>query len=333
MKRREFITLLCGAAASWPLAARAQQFDRPRRVGVLLGLAETDPEAQVTVATFQKALKELGWTAGGNVRIEYRWASGDTARMRAYAAELARLTLDLIFTSGTLQTAALRQAAPTTPIVFVNVTDPVASGLVSSLAHPGGNITGFTNFELTMGGKWLETLKEVAPSLNRVAVILNPENTAVSGQVSGQLRSIEAAAPTLGVQVSAAPVRGAAEIEHAIDAFASGANSGLVVITDFITNANRELIITLAARHRLPAVYTSRFFVTDGGLVSYASDDIDQYRRAATYVDRILKGAKPSDLPVEAPTKFELVINLKTAKALGLDVPAPLLTRADEVIE
>jgi putative tryptophan/tyrosine transport system substrate-binding protein len=328
VKRREFITLVGGAAA-WPVAARAQQAERVRRVGVLRGDAESDPQAQADVATFEKALKESGWAAGGNVRIEHRWASGDAARLRAQAAELASLMLDVIFTSGTPPTTALRQAAPTTPIVFVNVTDPVASGLVSSLAHPGGNITGFTNFELTMGGKWLETLKEVAPGVTRVAVIGNPENAAHLGQ----LRSIEAAAPTLGVQVSAAFVQGAVEIERVINAFASGANSALVVLTDFITNANRELILALAAKHRLPAVYNQRYFVTDGGLLSYGDDQADLFRRAATYVDRILRGAKPGDLPVEGPTKFELTINLKTAKALGLTVPLALLTRADEVIE
>jgi putative ABC transport system substrate-binding protein len=223
----------------------------------------------------------------------------------------------------------LRQAAPATPIVFVNVADPVASGLVSSFAHPGGNITGFTNFELTMGGKWLETLKEVAPGVNRAAVVLNPENAAHPGL----LRSIEAAAPTLGIQVSAAPVRVAAEIERAIDAFASGVNGGLVVLNDRNTITHRELIIALAARHHLPAVYAIRYFVTDGGLISYGPDNIYPFRQAATYVDSILKGAKPADLPVQAPTKFGLVINLKTAKALGLTVPLPLLTRADEVIE
>jgi putative ABC transport system substrate-binding protein len=329
MKRRDFITLLGGAAAAWPLAAHAQQARPGRRIGVLLGFAETDPAAQASVAAFQKRLKELGWTASGNVRVEYRWASGDAARLRAHAAELASLGLDVIFTSGTPSTTALRQAAPTTPIVFVNVTDPVASGLVSSLAHPGGNVTGFSNFELTMGGKWLEMLKEVAPGVNRIAVIVNPENTAVLGH----LRSIEAAAPTLGVQVSTAPVRGAAEIERAIDAFASGANGGLVVLADFITNANRELIIAPAAKRRLPAVYNDRIFVTDGGLFSYGPDDIDQYQRAAGYVDRILKGEKPADLPVQSPTKFELVINLKTAKALGLTIPESFLLRADEVIE
>jgi putative ABC transport system substrate-binding protein len=329
MNRRNMISLLGGAAA-WPVAVRAQQQPgQMRRIGVLFGFAETDPAAQASVAAFQNGLQELGWTAGGNISIEYRWASGDPARLRAQAAELANLTLDVIFTQGTVPTAALRQAAPITPMVFATVTDPVTSGLVSTLAHPGGNITGFTNFELTMGGKWLETLKEIAPNANRVAVIVNPENIAVLGQ----LRSIQAAAPTLGVNVSAAPVRSAAEIERAIDAFASAPNGGLVVLADFITNANRERIITLAARHRLPAVYSSRFFAADGGLISYASDDIDQYRRAAVYVDHILKGAKPGDLPVEAPTKFELVINLATAKALGLTIPASLLAIADEVIE
>jgi putative ABC transport system substrate-binding protein len=320
MNRREFITLLGGAAVAWPLAARAQQPGQMRRIGELLAAVETDPEAQAEVAALEKGLKELGWTVGGNIRIEYRWAAGDTARLRAHASELASLALDV---------TALRQAAPTTPIVFVNVIDPVGSGLVSTLAHPGGNITGFSDFELTMGGKWLDTLKQVAPGVNRVAVILNPENTALQGQ----LRSTEAAAPTLGVQVNAAPVRGTAEIERAINSFAAGADGGLVVLTDFITNANRELIITLAAKHRLPTVFTDRYYVIGGGLISYGSNRIDPFGRAATYVDRILKGAKPGDLPVEASAKFELVINLKTAKELGLNVPPSLLAIADEVIE
>jgi putative tryptophan/tyrosine transport system substrate-binding protein len=329
MRRRDFITLVGGAAVAWPVAAEAQQPERMRRIGVLNGNAEGDPERQAVLSAFLQALAALGWRDGRNIRIEYRWASGDASRLRALAAELASLTLDVIFTSGTPPTTALRQAAPTTPIVFVNVTDPVASGLVSSFAHPGGNITGFTSFELTMGSKWLETLKEVAPSVNRVAVPLNPENAGLLGQ----LRSIEAAAPTLGVQVSAAPVRGAAEIERAIDAFASGANGGLVVLNDFITDANRELIITLAARHRLPAVYAYRYFVTEGGLISYGPDQIDSFRRAAGYVDRIIRGEKPADLPVQGPTKYELAINMKTAKALGITVPLRLQAIADEVIE
>jgi len=327
MRRRDFITLLGGAAAS-PLAARAQQ-ERIRRIGVLIGNAENDPEQQALVSTFEQALADLGWRDSRNIRIEYRWAAGDANRLRAHVVELARLALDVILTQGTPQATALRQAAPTTPIVFVNVADPVASGLVSSFAHPGGTITGFTNFELTMGGKWLETLKEVAPGVNRAAVILNPENAAHPGL----LRSIEAAAPTLGVQVSPAPVRVAAEIERAIDAFATGANGGLVVLNDLNTITHRELIIALAARHRLPAVYANRFFVTDGGLISDGPDNRYMFRQAATYVDRILKGEKPADLPVQAPTKFELVVNFKTAKALGLTVPLALLTRADEVTE
>jgi putative ABC transport system substrate-binding protein len=271
----------------------------------------------------------LGIATGDNIQIEYRWAAGDANRLRPLAAELASLALDVIFTQGTPATTAIRQAAPTTPIIFANVTDPVASGLVSSLAHPGGNITGFTSFELTMGGKWLETLKEIAPSVNRVAVILNPENAALLAQ----LRSIEAAAPTLGVQVSAAPIRDAAEIERAMGAFSSGPNNGLVVLTDFVTIAHRESIITLAASYRLPAVYAQRFFVTNAGLISYGPDEIASFRRAAGYIDRLLKGEKPADLPVQAPTNFDLAINLKTAKALGLTVPPALFARADEVIE
>jgi ABC-type uncharacterized transport system substrate-binding protein len=326
MKRRAFITLLGGAAATCPLAARAQQ---RRRIGVLMADAESDSEQQAMVSAFVQRLTDLGWTDGRNISIEYRWAAGDANRLRAYAAELAGLKPDVIFAQGSLSATALRQAAPATPIVFANVTDPVTSGLVSSLAYPGGNITGFTNFELTMGGKWLETLKQVAPGVTRVAVILNPESTAVSPQ----LRSIETAAPTLGVQVSAAPVRGAAEIERAIDAFASGANGGLLVLPDPTAITHRELIITRAARHRLPAAYPFRFFVTTGGLISYGPDPVGPFRQAAGYIDRILKGEKPAELPVQAPTKFELAINLKTAKALGLTVPLALLARADEVIE
>jgi putative ABC transport system substrate-binding protein len=326
MNRRELIALLGGAAATWPLAARAQQ---PRRIGVLMADAESDSEQQAMVSAFVQRLTDLGWTDGRNISIEYRWAAGDVNRLRAHAAELAGLKPDVIFAQGSLSTTALRQAAPATPIVFANVSDPVSSGLVSSLAYPGGNITGFTNFELTMGGKWLETLKQVAPGVTRVAVILNQENAAVLGQ----LRSIEAAAPTLGVQVSAASVRSAAEIERFINAFASGANGGLVILPDPTAITHRELIITLAARHRLPAVYFFRYFVTSGGLISYGSDPVDPFRQAAVYIDRILKGAKPGELPVQAPTKFELVINLKTAKALGLTIPESFLLRADELIE
>jgi len=328
LKRREFITLL-GAAAAWPLAARAQQTEQARRIGVLMGTADSDPDQKALVSVFTQALAELGWKEGTKIHIEYRWAAGDIARLRASAAELARLALDAIFVQGTPATTALRQAAPTTPLVFVNVTDPVSSGLVSSLAHPGGNITGFTNYEFSMGGKWLEILREIALRITRVAVVFNPDNPVMPGQV----RSIEAAGPTLGIQVSARPARNAEEFERAISASASDANGGLLVLLDFVTLAHRELIIGLATRYRLPTGYALRVFATSGGLFSYGVDSIDLFRRGASYVDRILKGAKPADLPVQQPNKFELVINLKTAKVLGLEVPASVLARADEVIE
>jgi putative tryptophan/tyrosine transport system substrate-binding protein len=328
LKRREFITLLGGAAA-WPLAARAQQPEQARRIGVLMGTADSDPDQKALVSVFTEALAELGWKEGTKIHIEYRWAAGDIARLRASAAELARLALDAIFVQGTPATTALRQAAPTTPLIFVNVTDPVSSGLVSSLAHPGGNITGFTNYEFSMGGKWLEILREIALGITRVAVVFNPDNPVMPGQV----RSIEAAGPTLGIQVAARPARNAEEFERAISASASDANGGLLVLLDFVTRAHRELIIGLAARYRLPTGYSLRVFATSGGLFSYGVDPIDLFRRGASYVDRILKGAKPADLPVQQPNKFELVINLKAAKALGLTVPETLLARADEVIE
>ena len=329
MKRREFIAIIGGAAVAFPLVARAQQPPPMKRIGVLLGTAESNLEQRSRLSAFVRALTELGWTEGRNIRIEYRWASGSADRLRAHAAELASLAFDVILTQGTPATTALHKAGTKTPIVFVSATDPVGSGLVASLARPGGNITGFANFEHTMGGKWLETLKEVAPRVTRVAVILNPGNAALPGQ----LRTIETAAPALGIQVVAAPVRSAADIERGIAAFAARPNGGLVVLTDFITQTHRDLIVTQAARHRLPAVYNLRSFVAIGGLVSYGTDRADLFRRAASYVDRILKGAKPADLPVQHATKFELVVNLKTAKALGLKIPESFLLRADEVIE
>jgi putative ABC transport system substrate-binding protein len=328
MRRREFISLLGGAAA-WPRAAHAQQGEQMRRIGVLMGTAESDPDQKALVSALAHALADHGWRDGRNIRIEHRWASGDAARLREKAAELASLTPDVLFAQGTPSATALRHAAPATAIVFVMVTDPVGSGLVSSLAHPGGHITGFTNYESTMGGKWLETLRDVAPGVSQVAVIYNPDNAAAPGQ----LHTIEAAASTLRVRVTAAPIRDAAEIEHAIAAFAPEVNGGLVVLGDFITLTHRDLIVTLAARHRLPAIFNLSAFVKSGGLVSYSINPIDLFRRAASYVDRILKGATPADLPVQQPTKFELVINLTTAKALGLEIPPSLLARADEVIE
>jgi ABC-type uncharacterized transport system substrate-binding protein len=328
MTRRAFVTMLGGAAA-WPLAARAQQSERVRRIGVLMGTAENDPDQRTLVATFVQALAELGWRDGGNIRIEHRWASGDPARLRALAEELTRLAPDLIFVQGTPGTTALQQAAGTIPILFVMVTDPISSGVVASLARPGGSATGFTNYELAMGGKWLETLREAAPGVARIAVMHNPENPALPVQV----RAIESAAPRVGVQALAVPVRNRAEIEQAIDAFAQGDNGGLLVLVDYITLAHRELIIRLANQRRLPAMFNLRVFAQSGGLMSYGVDTLDLFRRAAGYADRILRGARPGDLPVQQPTKFELVVNLRTAKALGIDIPPLLLTRADEVIE
>jgi putative ABC transport system substrate-binding protein len=320
---------LVGGAAVMPLAARAQQPDRMRQVGVLMGTSESDPNQKALVSAFTRSLADLGWKEGVNIRIERRWAEGELARLRTQAAELARIAPDALFAQGTPGTTALRQVAPTTPLVFVMITDPVSSGLVSSLAYPGGNITGFTNYEFSMGGKWLEFLKEIVPGTTRVAVIFNPDNPALAGQV----RSIEAAGPNLGIQVAAKPARNAEEFERTISAVAAEPNGGLLVLLDFVTLAHRDLIIRLAAQHRLPAAYTLRAFPASGGLISYGVDSLDLFRRGASYIDRILKGAKPAELPVQQPIKFELVINLKTAKALGLTVPDKLLVAADEVIE
>jgi putative ABC transport system substrate-binding protein len=329
VRRRDFITLLGGAAAAWPLAARAQQGERMRRIGVLMGTAESDSDQSALVSVFTQALAGLGWREGSKLHIEYRWAAGNIARLRSQAAELARLAPDTIFAQGTPATTELRHVAPTIPIVFVNVTDPISTGLVSSLAHPGGNITGFTNYEYSMGGKWLEILREIVPGVSRVGVIFNPDNPVMVGQV----RSIEAAAAALRVDTVARRGRNAGEFEQAISASATEPNSGALVLLDFVTLAHRELIIGSAARHRLPAGYSLRVFATEGGLFSYGIEAADLFRRAASYVDRILNGAKPAELPVQQPNKFELLINLKTAKALGLEVSPQLLARADEVIE
>ena len=329
MRRRDFIRVVGASAAAWPLAVRAQQPDRMRRIGVLMGTAESDFDQKALVSAFTRVLEELGWKQGTNIHVEYRWAAGETARLVPQAAELARLDPDAIFVQGTPATMALRQAAPTTPLVFVNVTDPVSSGLVSSLAYPGGNITGFTNYEFSMGGKWLEILKEIAPGVTRVAVVFNPDNPVLPGQA----RSIDAAGPTLGIEVLVRTARNAEEFERAIRASATEANGGLLVLLDILTLAHRELIIRLANRYRLPTGYSLRVFATSGGLFSYGVDPIDLLRRGASYVDRILKGTKPADLPVQQPTKFELVINLKTAKALGLKVPDKLLVAATDLIE
>ena len=329
MKRREFITLLGGAAAAWPLAARAQQGEKMRRIGVLINLTADDPEGQARLAAFLQGLRELGWTDGRNVRIDARWAPGDVERFRTYAAELVALAPDVILAATTPGVTALQQATRTAPIVFVTLVDPVSAGFASTLARPGGNITGFALYEYGTSAKWLELLKEIAPGVTRVAVVRDPP--LVSG--TGQLAAIQAVAPSFGVELSPVDARDAGEIERAIAAFARSANGGLIVTASPLQAAQRKLIIAQAAGHRLPAVYPFRYNVADGGLISYGPNSVAPYRRAATYVDRILKGEKPADLPVQAPTKYDLVINLKTAKALGLEVPTSLLARADEVIE
>ena len=330
MRRREFITFLGGAAVAWPLAVRAQQGERMRRIGVLVSAVEGDPRGLEYVTAFAQGLAELGWTVGRNVRIEYRWGAGDLDRFRRYAAELVALSPDVVLAASGSIVSALQQASRTVPIVFVNTIDPVGGGWVESLSRPGTNATGFASFEFSMSGKWLELLKEIAPGVKRVAVIRDPLVPAGSGG----LAAIQTVAPSLGVELTPVGVRDAGEIEHTIAAFAQGPNGGLILVGPTSSvQRHRDLIVALAARHRLPAVYANRLFVTGGGLISYGPDPVDQYRRAAGYVDRILKGEKPADLPVQAPTKFELAINLKTAKALGLEVPPTLLARADEVIE
>jgi putative tryptophan/tyrosine transport system substrate-binding protein len=330
VRRRQFIGLLGGAMAAWPLTGRAQQRERMRRIGVLTGYVENDREAQRRVGAFRDKLQALGWTKGRNVEIDYRWAAADPERMRTYAAELVALGSHVILASGERAVLAVRRTTPDLPVVFVQVDDPLGSGFIKSLTHPEGNLTGFTPFEFSMGGKMLEILKEIAPRVSRVAIILNPDSI----MHVGTRRVVEAAAPSVGVQLTIADVRSAAEIERALDAFARQPNDGGLIVPSFtLANINRHLIIALAARHRLPTIYPFRHFVGDGGLISYGIDPADQFRDAASYVDRILKGERPAELPVQGPTKFELAINLKTAKALGLDVPPMLLARADEVIE
>ena len=329
MRRREFITLLGGAAAAWPLDARAQQPERVRRIGVMISLAESDPEAQANAAALREELQQLGWTEGRNIRTDYRWGVGDPERSRAAAKELLALSPDLIMPATTQMLAAVRQETSSVPVVFVNISDPVGTGFVESLARPGGNITGFTNFEYAMAQKWLQTLKEIAPNITRTAIITNPKNP----NTALYLHAIEPAATSFAMQLAVTPVNDATEIERTLEAFAGESNGGLLVMPDPLTITHRDLIVALAARHRLPAAYPYRVFVASGGLLSYGTDRIDIYRRAAAYVDRVLKGAKAGDLPIQQPTKFELVINLKTAKALGLTVPQTLLGRADEVIE
>jgi putative tryptophan/tyrosine transport system substrate-binding protein len=329
MRRREFITLFGGAAIAWPLAVRAQQPDQMRLIGVLTGLAADDPVAQARNAGFLEGLQQLGWTVGRNVRVDTRWGAGDADRIRRYAAELAALAPDVILAIGSSAAGPLLQATRTVPIVFVLVPDPVGAGFVDSLARPGGNATGFTSFEYSLGGKWLELLKQIAPSVTRAAVVRDP---AISAGI-GQFGAIQTVAPSVGVEVIPINVRDAGEIERAMATFAREPNGGLIVTPSAPAVVHRDVIITLANRHKLPTVYYARFFVTAGGLISYGPDQIDEHRRAAAYVDRILKGEKPADLPVQAPTKYELAINLKTAKALGLTMPPTLLARADGVIE
>jgi putative tryptophan/tyrosine transport system substrate-binding protein len=330
MQRRDFIRLLSGATAAWPLVARAQQSDRVQRIGVLMAATADDPDYQARIAAFQQGLQQLGWSDGRNVHIDTRWATTKPDDIRRHAAELAALAPDVILAgTGTATVAPLLQATRTVPIVFAVVIDPVGAGFVDSLARPGGNATGFTVFEYGMSGKWLELLKQIAPAVTRAAVLRDP--TIASG--IGQFAAVQAVAPSLGVDLSAVDVRDAGEIERAVTAFARSSIGGLIVTASALATRHRDLIIALAARLRLPAVYPYRYFVTVGGLISYGPDFVDQYWQAAGYVDRILKGEKPAELPVQAATKYELAINLKTAKALGLTVPPAVLARAGEVIE
>jgi putative tryptophan/tyrosine transport system substrate-binding protein len=329
LRRRDFVTLLGGAAA-WPLGARAQQGERMRRIGVLFAATAGDPEYQARIGAFQQALARLGWTDGRNARIDTRWATTNADELRRQAAELAGLAPDVILSAtGTTTVAPLLQATRTIPIVFVIVIDPVGAGFVSSLARPGGNATGFLMFEYGLSAKWLDLIKEIAPGVTRVAVLRDP---AIASGI-GQFGAIASAAPSLRMEASPINVRDAGDIERDVAEFARSPNGGVIVTSAPETLRHRDLIVTLAARHQLPATYGTRNFVTGGGLISYGPDILDQYRRAAGYVDRILKGEKPADLPVQAPTKYELVVNLKTAKALGLEIPATVLARADEVIE
>jgi putative tryptophan/tyrosine transport system substrate-binding protein len=325
--RREFITLLGGAASAWPLAAGAQQPERMRRVGVLMNTVSDEPQAQARIAAFSQALQELGWVVGRNVRIEIRWSGGDAARLPGDATELVGLNPDVILAGVGPTTEALRAASRIVPIVFAQSVDPVGSGQVASLARPGGNATGFLQFEYGLSGKWPELLKEVAPQVTRMAVLRDGGAAGI-----GQWAVIQAMASPLGLELSPI-VGGAAEIERGVSALAQVSNGGLIVAVGVTSQIHHELIITLAARHRLPVIYPYSFFVTGGGLIAYGPELLGQYRRAASYVDRILRGETPGDLPVQAPTKYELAINLKTAKALGLEVPSSLLARADEVIE
>src|SRR5262245_22068553 len=329
MKRRNFISLLGGAAAGWPLAAKAQQPERLRRIGVLMNRAADNPEGQDRLAAFHQGLQELGWGIGRNVRIDTRWSKDNADRSTKYAAELVALAPDIILASGTLAVTALQHISRIPPIVFASVADPVGAGIVDSLAHPGGNATGFMLYEYNLAAKYLELLKEIAPSVTRVAIIRNAANPAGPATFG----ALQNAAQSLGVEASPINVRDPREIERSVAAFARSPNGGLIVTQNASGTVYRDLIIAVAARHKLPALYTLRYDVTGGGLIAYGPDVVDQFRQAATYVSRILKGEKPADLPVQAPTKYQLVINLKTAKALGIEMPASVLARADEVIE
>ena len=330
MKRREFITLLGGAAAAWPFAARAQQPERMRRIGVLMSYAESDGEGQALVSEFQKGLQKLGWAEGRNIRFDYRWAALDAELMQRFAKELTALQPDLIFSHNTPTTAAMLQQTRTIPIIFAVVADPVGSRFIESLTRPGGNVTGFINLEPTMAGKWLELLKEIAPRVNRAAFLFNPATTPYRDIY---LNPFKAAARSLAVEAIAAPVHDRSELESVVAAQAREPNGGLIAMPDSFLNAHRVEVTSLAARYGLPAVYPYRFFTEVGGLLSYGTDQPDNFRRAAVYADRILRGTKPNELPVQIPFKFDLVINLKTAKALGTEVPIFLQQRADEVIE
>ena len=331
MKRRSVLVLLGSIALAWPLVVRAQQTDRIRRIGLLIPFAESDVEAQAQIAAFQEALRKLGWTEGRNVRMDYRWAAEDIAPIRAFAKELAELQPDVILARTTPVTAALLKETRAIPIVFIAVSDPVGDGLVASLARPGGNVTGFTNVESSLGSKWLQLLKQIAPHMRSVAFMFDPKMAPGGGAYYRRL--IEDAAPSIGVKVIATAVHDAADIERAIGAFGRQPNGGLIVLPD-LTNVNhRRVTISLAARHRLPAIYPTDFFAKDGGLISYGVDYLNLYREAASYVDRILRGAKPSELPVQGPSKFQLVVNLNTARALGVTIPQSILLLADQIIE
>ena len=328
MRRRDFITFLGGVAAAWPLAVRAQQPERVRLICMLNALGSDDPEAQVRIAVLEQTLQQLGWVVGRNLKIEIRQIGGDVDRLRSYAAELVALAPDVIFTIGSVAVAPLQQATRTIPIVFVNAPDPVGAGFVQNMAHPGGNITGFSNFEYSMSGKWAELLKQIAPNVTRALVLRDPTSAAGIGQFA----AVRSVAQSLGVELTPVNVRDTDEIERNVAAFTRSGNGGMIV-TSGGTGSRRKLIIGLASRHKLPSVYPYRYYAIDGGLVTYGPNTLDPVRRAAGYVDRILKGEKPADMPVQAPTKYELIVNLKTAKILGLTIPQSLLATADEVIE